>query len=260
MAKRQAHKQRDDRLQQQRLIRRVGMLAVIVGIGASLMASLDWLSDPAHLPVRNLRLQGGMQHLDQQQMRQAVLPYVQGGLLGVDVEQVRTAVEAMPWVLSATVRRSWPDTLVINVREQEAMARWRDGGYVSSGKERFIPAQADDTSLPLLGGPEGSEGMLVAYYQDLSVLTAPLGLQITELEMDERRAWRMQLSNGIEVMLGREAFETRMARFLRHYSRVVRPEEEKIVRVDMRYTNGFSIRWLDQEESTGIEGRGETNV
>lgn len=260
MARVQAVKPAEQHRQWRAWLRRLGLLGLVASVLAAGLAALNWLSDPAKLPVRKLRLQGEMAHLDQSQVRTTLQPFLQSGLLGVNVEQVRQAVEAMPWIRSATVRRSWPDTLVIGVIEHEAMARWRQGGYVSTEKTHFAPAQADDKSLPLLGGPEGSAGMLAAYYQDLSVLIAPLDVQISELEMTERRAWRMRLSNGIEVLLGRQSFETRMARFLRHYTRVVAPKEGRIAGVDMRYTNGFSIRWKDREQSTADEGRGEANV
>ncbi|MGH8310112.1 MAG: cell division protein FtsQ/DivIB, partial [Steroidobacteraceae bacterium] len=69
------------------------------------------------------------------------------------------------------------------------------------------------------------------------------GTRLTELQLDARGAWNLQLVSGIEVRLGRREVEERLNRFIQTALPVMTPRLREVAYVDMRYSNGFSIGW-----------------
>ena len=59
----------------------------------------------------------------------------------------------------------------------------------------------------------------------------------------------MTLKNGLEINLGREQFFPRLQRLIDIYSRILADQAERIAVVDLRYVNGFAVRWADPPEA-----------
>ena len=74
--------------------------AVLVGLGAG----GRYLLDPETVPVRSLKLTGRFQHVAPEAVRQAVRPHAEAGLLRLDIDAVRRAVQGLAWVRDASVR------------------------------------------------------------------------------------------------------------------------------------------------------------
>lgn len=204
------------------------------------------LLDPATLPVKTVRVENALKHLDQATVRRTVLPHVKEGFLRVDVAVIRQELEALPWVAEASVRRSWPDMLVVRVREQQAAARWSEGGLLNPEGELFMAQDAQQWhQLALLRGPKRMGQAVMEEYQAMQGMLTPLKLKITHLTMSDRRAWSMRLDNGLQLRLGRNESRVRLLRFVRVYSSVLHPKLQDIDSVDLRYTNGFAVRWRD---------------
>ncbi|MEN8169474.1 MAG: cell division protein FtsQ/DivIB [Pseudomonadota bacterium] len=217
------------------------LLAAVVG-GA--VWGTQSLLDPAQFPLRTVRIESPLKHVAQATIRDTVRPHVEGGFLGVDVDVVRDALEALPWVQSASVRRTWPDKLVVRVKEQQPLARWGDKALVNMRGELFKPKH--DVSLerlPLLRGPRDTSHMVAEQYVAMQVMLKPLGLSITHLSLNERRALSMRLDNGLQLGLGRRDTDLRLLRFVRVFPQVLKPRLAAIKSIDLRYANGFAVRW-----------------
>ena len=92
--------------------------------------------------------------------------------------------------------------------------------------------------------PDGARTTQVtAYYFDLQRQLSPLGLRIVSLGMDARRAWELTLDNGISLTLGSRDAERQMQRFVRFYPQVMAARASDIAQIDLRYSNGFAVRW-----------------
>ena len=107
-------------------------------------------------------------------------------------------------------------------------------------------ASADELALPKLFGPGGSEKTALEGYNAMKSLLATSSMAIAELSLSERFAWQMQLTNGIELNLGRQEFIDRLQRFIDVFPLLTK--EEKPVRyVDLRYDTGFAVGWQDDD-------------
>lgn len=72
---------------------------------------------------------------------------------------------------------------------------------------RFQPVVVRQSGpWPRLVGPDGHEKALIEAYQQTRALLDPLGLKLTRLVQDERRAWWLTFENGLDVRLGRDQF------------------------------------------------------
>lgn len=224
---------------------------VVVGAGAALVLAvalglLLWLARPllAGPKLTTLTLGGRLQHVDPAAVRNAVLPELGSGFFNTRVERIGTAVDSLPWVAEADVRREWPHTLRIDIVEEVPVARWGDDGLMDARGKVFVHA-ADKAyaSLPLLSGRDDAAADVLARYNTLSALVTPRGIAIVSLSVDARGAATVELDDGIEVRLGREDAAERLARFSAVALPALSAKLTAVAYVDMRYTNGFAVGW-----------------
>lgn len=219
-------------------------LVVFVVAVPALLWLLSTLSDPRFMPVSTVRAEGEFRHLTRAQLHAVIADYAVGGFFGVDVDAVRRAALRSPWVDTVSVRRVWPDTLRVAVTEQKPVARWGAGALLNERGEVFAPpAESFPPGLPQLAGPTGREADVLAQFTAISKALQPLHQGVLRLTLDERRSWSVELSDGFELLLGQEDIAARVARYASAYTQALRPRALQVGAVDLRYTNGFAVRW-----------------
>lgn len=223
-------------------------MAAITVAGSALVALVIWigmkLEDPHTLPIASVEIQGEFHYLEKQQIEQALNGRLEAGFFNVDVDVIRDILLDIPWVNAATVRRVWPGTLQIEVIEQLPIARWTAGGLVNSQGQLFFPLpETDPPDLPELQGPVDSQVVVAMRYREMEKELEPLALRINRIVLDERRSWKIELNSGVTLLLGRVNDNARLARFTRLYPVALAARAAEIEQVDLRYTNGFSVRW-----------------
>lgn len=204
------------------------------------------------LPVRAIEVRGA-HHPETRQAVRPALARLAGGLASVDLEAARQGLEALPWVRTATLRRQWPHSLVVELEEHVPAAAWNDLAMLNVNGEVF-PVKPWP-GLPRFHAPEGMEKEVAARYGEFARLLGGLGGRITALRVDARRAWRVDLADGITIDLGRDRLGERLSRFITFYP-LVSARVAAIRRVDMRYPNGFAV----QGQPIGSVGLGEART
>ena len=207
--------------------------------------STEWAKAPP-LPIQTVRFDGELSHLRQEDLRAAVLPNLGGGLLGSDVLSIRQSLEALAWVEQASVRRVWPDTLQVHIVEQHPIARWGAGALLNSQARVFRPRSLPE-GLPTLAGPPSSAERVLTRYQEIRASLQPVGIEVSGLKLDERRAWTVLLNNGGLIRLGRRDTEQRLARFIAAWPQVEDSPAQMLSVADLRYPNGFALLWQPEE-------------
>ena len=233
--------------------RLVGAAILSSALGVGMGAGSWLLAQPDTLPIKRVKVEGEFRHLAEQDVYNALGELTSGGFFNVDVHAVKQAAESLQWIDSASVRRLWPETLQIEITEQVPLARWGKDKVINIRGELFQPpGQGLSEALPVFFGPDGTEEKVAKHYQLLSGLLAPVGLQIEELRLSQRRAWDIRLSNGLKLLLGRPASQERMGRFVAAYPKVLKEKVAQMISIDLRYTNGFAVSWkTGKETSTG---------
>jgi len=212
------------------------------------LLAVDSVLRPESFAVRNLSFEGEFRQVDQQVLTAAVMESVRGNFFLLDLDAIRERARAVPWVHEVTVRRRWPDGVHIRFSEQQLVARWGKSGWVNAQGEyvNLRGREGPSAGLPLLAGPEGLQARVLEHYRKLSALLAPVELQIASLTLTDRHSWNIVLHNGLLLTLGREEPEPKVERFARVYPRALAAQVARAKRVDLRYTNGFSVEWTNR--------------
>ena len=236
--------------------RMMTVLAVVLVVAAPVLTVRPWLTGRALMPIRYVRVEGTFQHLKPTDVRQALLPFVvDAGWFSVALSPISTAAESLPWVDSAQVRRIWPDTLVVRIDEQRPIVRWRNDSLLNERGERFTPETIKAfPALPLLHGRDGQEKELFSMLKKVTPEFAERGLTVATLSVSERRAWTIRLTDGLLIKMGRQRPWKALDRFLRALPLLQEERIRAIESVDLRYPNGFAVRW---KPGTEIEWRSE---
>ena len=195
-------------------------------------------------PLTKLRVQGDLQRVDAGQLRSTVLPYAKRGFFAVRLQDAQDAVEKLPWVERAEVRKRWPDVMEISIVEHRPFARWGGDRLLSEHGRLFpVPPGLSVERLPQLDGPDSQAQEVVALYNESRQLFAPLGLDVQSMAMDRRGSWSLALSNGTQVVVGRADARPRLDRFARMLPQLLARNALPLQRADLRYTNGFALSW-----------------
>lgn len=204
---------------------------------------------------RRLYVAGELSHVSDRAVVEAARPHLGADFFDLDLDAIRDAVAAEPWLAVVQVHRRWPDGLVIRVREHRPVALWGEDAVLAADGSLFVPRGARPDGLPRLSGPEGSQARLRARLPELREILAPAGHGIAALDLDPRGAWRLELDNGLELRLGRTDIETRVRRFVEHAAPALGERLQRAAYVDMRYGDGFAVGRGGDRRSTASPRR-----
>lgn len=211
------------------------------------------------MPVRYVRVEGVFQYLSKAEIKTVLMPLVTTDLISADIQAMQSAVETLPWVAAAEVKRIWPDAIDIRVFEQKPFMRWGETSLLNERGELFTLDNTDDfRSLPLIVGPAGHEKRLLEVMKGLQTALADLSMKLTAFIVSERQSWKLNLQNGMQLQLGRREPLNNLQRFIRSLPLLGAEKINGIATVDMRYPNGFAVSWkpdltIDWEEANGTE-------
>jgi cell division protein FtsQ len=214
-----------------------------------------WVAQRPMFTLHTIRLESmaddaELRYVSPSTVRNTALPRIRGNFFTANLDAVRQAFETVPWVRKASVRREWPNQLIVKIEEHEPLGTWGDDGRLLSVKGDIFTANLaeaeEDGELPEFSGPEGSEKEVLARYRELHDWLAPIKLKPESLSLSNRYAWTVKLDNGILVQLGREqtraVVKERVDRLVGIYPQLVSHLQDRIESVDMRYPNGLALK------------------
>ncbi|MCC4616340.1 cell division protein FtsQ/DivIB [Xanthomonas campestris pv. asclepiadis] len=234
-------------------LRILAWLLAVALVALPVVAVLNGWVGAERWPLARLRVSGDFKRVPAEQLRAVVLPYARAGFFAVKLQNAQDAIARLPWVESAQVRKRWPDVLEVHVTEHKPFARWGTDRMLSEQGRLFrTPPLLKDFKLPQLGGPDSKTQDVVALYNESRALFAPTGLDVERLEMDARGSWSLGLSNGVQIVIGRDDARARLQRFARVLPQLADPQRP-IARADLRYTNGFTVERRMENGESGME-------
>ena len=203
------------------------------------------LLDPNMLPIRHIPVYGTPTALSETELTTITADYLNRNFFSVDIDALYQRLLEQPWVEQVSIRRRWPDTLAITLVRRQPFGYWGQDELIDAHGIRFRPVPLpQNADLPRLAGPDGHEQQLIEQFRLASSRLATIGLKIARLVEDRRRSWQLTLDGGTELKLGRIDFERRLMRFVSNY-RLLAARMADIDTVDLRYVNGFAVRWLE---------------
>lgn len=209
----------------------------VVGVLQGWFASGRW-------PVRELQVHATFRHVSAAQVRAAVAPSLGAGFFAIRLDKVRDAIAALPWVGRVEVSKRWPDALDVTITEIQPVAHW--GANALLGRDGRIFKVPDTTivnGLPRFDAPDGRVADVLTFYRTAQTDFAPYNLRVTGVELSARGSWSLTLDNGGRVVVGGDAPDRHLARFVAALPVLMQGRSVGFVYADLRYSNGFAVRW-----------------
>lgn len=219
------------------------LTALLVGSGWGVWRVFEKVDSP----IGVILVRGQYSQVEQAQIQKMVEPLLSGGFISLDLQRIREGLERHPWIETVSISRQWPDSLVIRLVEEVPIARWGDSAFLNHrGKRLEIGDNSMLAHLPLLEGVEYSERQMMRAYRQMAQLLQPAELRIAALRRDARDAWRLTLTNDLELVIGRDQLIEKMRRFLLVWEQQLKAQAAEVARVDVRYDNGVAVQWVEK--------------
>ena len=224
-------------------------LVVLLLLISLIYSTLTWMWDEKRLPLSKIVLQGDLQYVSAQDVQQAFakMDHI-GTFMSQNVDDLQTKLQLVPWVASVSIRKQWPDTIKVFLTEHQATAIWNgiellnDQGVIFNGD---VGALREDKVK--LYGPNDASELVLDTWRETSPKLAQLGLKITSVVLNDRRAWQFILDNGIRLEMGKDSLEERVDRFIQLYQKLG-DETQRVSYIDLRYDTGAAIGWFPEQE------------
>ena len=236
-----------------RLLNAVANVLFGIFVLTVLLGVVMWFTRQPVFALSVVRVQemndGELRHVNALTVTGVAVPRIRGNFFSVNLEQVREAFRDVPWVRDATVRRIWPNGLLVFVEEHKPLGRWGDEGQLLSVKGDVFTANMAEAEAEVrlldFSGPPGSEKEVLQRYEALKKGFSEIRLEPAVVELSDRYAWKVTLSNGITVLFGREqgvnTVVSQMARLVAVYPRMS-AQIKRIQKIDLRYPNGLVVK------------------
>ncbi len=220
-----------------------------------------------------ITIKDGFESRGAETIREVALSELDGNFFSANLGKLKDQVTQIPWISSVSVHRQWPSTLVIVVSPINPVVRWNDRKWINyTGEVLDIPpfVEAHEIArLPALSGAPGEEQKLFESYLDWSERFAVWGLNLISLTADDVHVWHLELSPSVlsrarteagsaskpsrpppRMVVNQQNAVERISRFVASLDRGLIDQFEQIESIDLRYTNGFAIRWKGEEGET----------
>ena len=238
------------------------VIAALVLLLVSALA-VDQIIRSGYFTIERVMISNRVQHVDQGIVERTAWRSIHGNYLNVDLSQVEKALETLPGIYQAMVRRVWPDALELQVVETQAMARFQTlQNPNESAPDSYInlaPGQALRAS-PVLRGPKEQRETLVDTFFSVMPLLQEAGLEPLELFVSKAGRWTLEVrAEGslvparFELLLGRDGVVEKVDRFTRSFTIALGDKADRIDKVDMRYASGFAVQWEQENTETVVQ-------
>jgi cell division protein FtsQ len=164
-------------------------------------------------------------------------------LMSLDVAGTRDALKALPWILDAEVRKIYPDTVEIKLKEKVAFGIWQYGNELklieSDGKPIAKLRDNKFAHLPLFVGKDAGTGADEIMH-DLDRWPA-VKSRVKALIRVAGRRWDLKLDNGVVIKLPERDMDRAMAE-LAEFDKSQQVLERDILAVDLRLEDRTTVQ------------------
>ena len=234
-----------------RLTRGMQWLGAFSAVAGVLTGGAFWLLTTPRLAVRSIQVEGASRVPVQEILAEADIP-LGVNILRLDPAGVRARLEALPQIRRAEVIRELPDRVTILIQERRPFTlvhagrlHWLDEEARLLGEEReavappvpVISGLSDEELDSMRSAPGPKAQAAIALVRALLRGGSALTAEISEIDMSRREGPVLYTVDGIEVRLGSEQWDERLARLEGVLAQLATPSggAGAVTAVDLRF-------------------------
>jgi cell division protein FtsQ len=224
------------------------------GVEAQMSRAGDWLARSVGLGVAVVAVSGAT-HMSEPRILAIAGIDASRSLPLFDVAQAKARLEADPLVKQASVRKLYPNQIVIEIVERTPYAVWQKDGDVSAIAADGAPIDEVSDSrygdLPFVVG-EGANGRVREFVGLLDAMDE-LKPRVEAGVLVGQRRWNLRLKSGLDVKLPEDNPQAAIAELLRlqHQSRIL---EKDAMALDFRVPGKVFVRLTEDAAAAWTEG------
>lgn len=173
----------------------------------------------------------------------------------LDVKEARERLMQVPLIASVSVRKIYPNEILITQVEREPAALWQRNGELSviAADGTVIDEMRDDryAALPLVVGENAN--LRLKDYLGLIAAAGPLAERVRAGTYVSGRRWTLKL-DGVDIRLPETGAEEALARLVR-IERNNRILEKDIIAIDLRMPDRVVVRLTEEAAAARLESQ-----
>ena len=243
-----------------KVMTRFFLFLTLAGSLISIWMFISWLYKPGNFPIKKVELVNKLVNQESGELQKATAGALKGGFFSLNVEHFREdLLSRLPWVKSVSVRKVWPDKLLVSITEHKPVVRWMSLEKQDVDKNTAPQLLSDEgvifhpeltelqqkrfNNLALFSGPDNNAYKILQMCAQMNDNLKQLGLSLLQCGMNDRRTWVINLNNKMTIKLGKEEIMHKLERFIKVFMGQLRQYLNSVDYADLRYANGFSIQW-----------------
>jgi cell division protein FtsQ len=203
--------------------------------------------------IVNVTVLGDLDSAERQQVEETLRRNLRGGLLGADLALISNALNNLSWPRRVSVRRVWPDGLVLSLEKALVVAGWGDDYLTIDGDVVQLAGQHEE--LVNFDCQHTSPIAALELYQRLQRDVSAADLKIAQLKENDLGEWTLTFSNDIDLNIGASELDERVQRFTTVYLSELSDQVAEVAMVDARYANGVAVSWRNAPGERGVTDR-----
>jgi cell division protein FtsQ len=172
----------------------------------------------------------------------------------LDVSDVRERLERVPLIKSASVRKLYPNELLVTLSEREPHAIWQRNGelFIVAADGTVIDLMQDErfADLPFVVGERANER--TKEYLALLDAAGPLKERIRAGTLVAGRRWTLKMDNGMDVRLPELGKAEALARLVK-LEREQKILEKDVLAIDLRMPDRVVVRLTEEAAAARMD-------
>jgi cell division protein FtsQ len=228
------------------MIKRRTIISILVILAVILFGCVwYYLKCSGSFPIKKVHINSQAEYISQADIEKIIYPYINKGFFNINIKDLKSKLLNVPGVKFVSIKRQWPTTLLVAIKDEKAVARWGVGGLVSSSGMYFNPTYNSKLDyLPQFVCKKKYIPKVLSVYKKLLLLISEdKNLELTIMSLEYRaNNWVVSFNQGTMVILGRKDIFNRLKLFLKYQPMLIHDKDKKYpLQVDMRYPNGFAV-------------------
>ncbi|OPY81257.1 MAG: cell division protein FtsQ [Syntrophorhabdus sp. PtaU1.Bin058] len=167
--------------------------------------------------LKNVKV-SGVSQLSERDIMGRITPYLKDSLLRIDIGKIKEAIAAHPFVREVRVKRAYPFSVVIDVKEKVPSALWvKDNGDVlvldESGEPYRKMGKGDIKGLFIINTKDEADAASI--FRQVNTWSKEGVMKkdnLSEVAYNEGNVTLFGIDDGVEIILGKEEQKKRLKR------------------------------------------------